>query len=513
MNNSSTSDKTIIRRQRLNSRWLVIGLLVVGVISTGLVVKSFAATQPVLGLSATYFNTPDLSGPGLSRIDSAVNFNWGLGSPMHGINPDKFSVRWRGTLTAPSTGVYRIFTTSDDGVRVWLDNQEVINSWTDHAAQADSGSINLVKGHDYVFVAEYYDNTAAASISLQWSGPGLARGVIPSSAFHTVITTPAVTPTPTVVPSGTPTPAVTPVPVPTPAPTPSPTPRGVPSPTQTLNCAPNPHLCGFPDATNTGVRSGVVLKRVPEDVTSGPGWHYDSRGWVAVDTAGATFSGFITHLNVDVTASNVTISDNRIIVGGDTFGVSVRHANNVTVSYNEIAGTNNSSGRILVCIKDIYGDTANMRVLANNLYYTSTAVQLDAGLIQDNYIHDMGFISGDHINGTTANGGSVLLKILHNTSFNQFSQTDAISLFEDFGVQANRVIDNNLVAGGGYCIYGGQNAGGPTVSNIQITNNHFARLYYPNCGAFGYIAAWNPGAPGAVWSGNLWDDTGATVGP
>ena len=282
---------------------------------------------------------------------------------------------------------------------------------------------------------------------------------------------------------------------------------------QTLNCAPNPHLCGFPDATNTGVRSGVVLKRVPEDVTSGPGWHYDSRGWVAVDTAGATFSGFITHLNVDVTASNVTISDNRIIVGGDTFGVSVRHANNVTVSYNEIAGTNNSSGRILVCVKDIYGDTANMSVLANNLYYTSTAVQLDAGLIQDNYIHDMGFISGDHINGTTANGGSVLLKILHNTSFNQFSQTDAISLFEDFGVQANRVIDNNLVAGGGYCIYGGQNAGGPTVSNIQITNNHFARLYYPNCGAFGYIAAWNPGAPGAVWSGNLWDDTGATVGP
>ena len=282
---------------------------------------------------------------------------------------------------------------------------------------------------------------------------------------------------------------------------------------QTLNCAPIPHLCGFPDATNSGVRTGVVLKRVPEDVTSGAGWHYDSRGWIAVDTAGAIFSGYSTSLNVDVTADNVTISDNRIIVSGNTFGVSVRHANNVTIQYNEIAGTDTSSGRLLVSIKDIYGDTANMKVLANNLYYVSTAVQVDAGLIQDNYIHDMGFVSGDHINGTTSNGGSVLLKIIHNTSFNQFSQTDAISLFEDFGVQANRVIDNNLVAGGSYCIYGGQNAGGSTVSNIQITNNHFARLFYSNCGAFGYIAAWNPDAPGAVWIGNIWDDTGAVVGP
>lgn len=292
----------------------------------------------------------------------------------------------------------------------------------------------------------------------------------------------------------------------------APKPGGSTAP-QSLNCAPNPHLCGFPDATNTGVRAGVVLRRVPQDVSSGPGWHYDSRGWIAVDTAGAVFSGFITGLNVDVTADNVTISDNQIIVGGDTFGVSVRHSNNVTVQYNEIAGTNTSNGRQLVSVKDIYGDTANLKVLANNMYYVSTAVQMDAGLIQDNYIHDMGLISGDHINGTTANGGSTLLKIIHNTSFNQFDQTDAISLFEDFGVQANRIIDNNLVAGGGYCIYGGQNPGGPTVSNIQITNNHFARLFYPNCGSFGYIAAWNPTAPGAVWSGNIWDDTGVSVLP
>ena len=91
----------------------------------------------------------------------------------------------------------------------------------------------------------------------------------------------------------------------------------------------------------------------------------------------------------------------------------------------------------------------------------------------------------------------MLQTIVHNTFFNQLGQTNTTGLFKDFGVQANRVIDNNLVSGDGYCIYDGQNSGGPTVSNIQIINDHFARLFYSKCGAFGHIAVWNPGTPGA----------------
>ena len=47
------------------------------------------------------------------------------------------------------------------------------------------------------------------------------------------------------------------------------------------------------------------------------------------------------------------------------------------------------------------------------------------------------------------------MTIRHNTIFNSHDQTDAISLFQDFGNQANRTIDDNLVAGGGYSVYGG----------------------------------------------------------
>ena len=138
---------------------------------------------------------------------------------------------------------------------------------------------------------------------------------------------------------------------------------------------------------------------------------------------------------------------------------------------------------------------------------------MESGLIQDNYIHDMGYKSGDHLNGITSNGSTALLTIRHNTVLNSFDQTDAISLFEDFGVQANRTIDNNLVAGGGYTIYGGANPGGAATSNIHITNNRFSRLYYPNGGSYGPVTAYAPSGAGNTWTGNIWDDTLTPVNP
>src|SRR5439155_15754096 len=64
------------------------------------------------GLTATYFNNRTLSGsPAVTRVE-AVDFDWGSGSPGSGINADNFSVRWAGSLTAPTTGTYRFQTVS-----------------------------------------------------------------------------------------------------------------------------------------------------------------------------------------------------------------------------------------------------------------------------------------------------------------------------------------------------------------------------------------------------------------
>jgi hypothetical protein len=244
-------------------------------------------------------------------------------------------------------------------------------------------------------------------------------------------------------------------------------------------------------------------------VTSGPGWHWTG-SYIQVTGDGAVLDGLSTTADISVEANNVTIRNTKIISGGDGWGIALRHAANTTIEHNEIGGLDTGSGRLMVAIKDIYGD-ASPQILANNLYYTSTAVQIEQGLVQDNYIHDLGETGGDHVNGTTSNGGSQQLTLRHNTVFNKWDQTDAISLFQDFDVQANRLIENNLLAGGGYTIYAGANPGKTsTATNIVVRNNRISRMYYPNGGYWGPATAYTSGG-GNVWSGNIWDDTGATI--
>lgn len=273
------------------------------------------------------------------------------------------------------------------------------------------------------------------------------------------------------------------------------------------NCFPTPSSCGFPDGSNTGPVAGTAFIKVPEQATSGNGWSWDSRGWVSVSGSNVTVNGIQTSAGIDVTGSNVTIQNCIVSQNNGDFGISLRHTTNVTVKNCRISGTNASSGRLMVAIKSIYGDDVNPRSLANNIWYVSTGIQYCQGVIQDNYIHDLGYQSGDHLNGTTSNSGCNQLTIQHNTIFNNFDQTDAVSLFEDFGAQYNALITNNYVAGGGYTIYGGANAGGVVPKNVQIMNNRISDHYFPNGGYWGWLAAWNGSGSGNVCSGNVLEHT------
>jgi phage baseplate assembly protein gpV len=279
------------------------------------------------------------------------------------------------------------------------------------------------------------------------------------------------------------------------------------------NCIVSPSGCGYPDASNTGVPASMVLKAVPAQVSSGPGWHWDSRGWVEIDGNNALFTGYSVTASVDVSASNVIISNNKITVGGDDFGVALRHTKNAVVSHNTITGLAASgSGRLMNGVKDIYGDATGTQVLGNNIARTATGVQMDGGLIADNYIHDLGLTGADHVNGTTSNGtnGQQLI-IRHNTVLDPWDQTDAISLFQDFSPQTNRIIDNNLLSGGSYSLYCGQKDGGSATSNIKITNNRFASNYYTNGGYFGTVAHYDPHGTGNTWTNNYLDNNGAQI--
>lgn len=273
------------------------------------------------------------------------------------------------------------------------------------------------------------------------------------------------------------------------------------------NCALAPSSCGYPDSTNTGA-SGA-LTQVPGAVTSGKGWHVDSDGAVIVDGDGAVLDSLDTG-GIQIRADDVTIKNCRVTSSGDWWGIGLYDTVNATIEDTTIRRAAGKP-RLEVGIKDINGAARGTKVMRSDISGVSSGVQTHEGLIQDNYIHDLAMVKDEHVNGTTSNGSIIPLVIRHNTIFNQLDQADAISLFEDFGPEANRIIDNNLVAGGSYSIYAGQNTGGATAHHIRITNNRVARIFFPMGGTFGPVAAYNPIAPGNVFAGNVWDDTNEPI--
>lgn len=136
------------------------------------------------GLFGEYFDNKNLTARKLTRTDATVNFDWGSGSPDALIGTDTFSVRWSGWVHAPVSGGYTFYTTSDDGVRLWVDNQLIISNWTDHGATENSGGITLTGGKKYDIRLEYYENGGAATIKLSWAPPGQAKQIIPMERLH-----------------------------------------------------------------------------------------------------------------------------------------------------------------------------------------------------------------------------------------------------------------------------------------------------------------------------------------
>jgi hypothetical protein len=273
---------------------------------------------------------------------------------------------------------------------------------------------------------------------------------------------------------------------------------------------------GFPTASNSGVPAGTALKNVPGQVSSGPGWSWNKPdGYLQVTGNGADLSGLRINGTVDVTANNVTLNNLSITDGGDSssgdsYGVTLDNTANVTIQNCNIQGTNTTTGRMGEGIKDVYTDSTGTQILNNNIQKTDTAIQLYQGLIKGNYIHNLGLISGDHVNGITTNGDTQPLDIENNTILNKFNQTDAIGLFQDSGIVANVTVNNNFLAGGGYALYGGDGNYGQS-SNIKITNNVISPMYFHNGGQWGPVAYFDDKGPGNTWTNNTWAQTGVAI--
>jgi hypothetical protein len=150
--------------------------------------RLFQSTErtPGVGLKGEYFTNTTLDGsPVLTRIDPQVDFSWGEGSPASDIPTDPFSVRWTGQVEAPFSEDYTFHTLSDDGIRLSLNGQVIIENWSDHGPTWDDSSlIPLTVGQRYTLTLEYYENTRGADAHLEWSSPSTSRQVIPSDRLY-----------------------------------------------------------------------------------------------------------------------------------------------------------------------------------------------------------------------------------------------------------------------------------------------------------------------------------------
>ncbi len=115
-----------------------------------------------------YFNNNSLiGGPSVIRDDANIDFNWGDGSPAAGISNDNFSVRWTRTLVLPP-GRHKFTTRTDDGVRLWVNNQLIIDRWYPQSLSTGEGEIELYGGPVSIKM-EYFDRTGYAEAHLSWT--------------------------------------------------------------------------------------------------------------------------------------------------------------------------------------------------------------------------------------------------------------------------------------------------------------------------------------------------------
>ena len=121
------------------------------------------------GLQAEYFDNNRLEGePRVRRTDAPVDFGWTLNSPAREIPFDWYSVRWTGTLTVPPTGVRRVGIEGNDGYRLWLDGELVIDNWRKQSYGTRFATVSWRPGTKHDLRLEYFESTGNARVKLVW---------------------------------------------------------------------------------------------------------------------------------------------------------------------------------------------------------------------------------------------------------------------------------------------------------------------------------------------------------
>ena len=129
------------------------------------------ALQAQQGLIGEYYNGENFEEKVFTRTDARIHFVWNNVAPAPGMNPQAFSARWKGRIKAPESGNYLFRAHVDDGIRVKVGNQMVINAWGMHDSEPFSGTVYMEAGRMYDLQVEYFNGLLEGEIQLYWQLP------------------------------------------------------------------------------------------------------------------------------------------------------------------------------------------------------------------------------------------------------------------------------------------------------------------------------------------------------
>ena len=177
------TNTTIIKAKAIKAGFVDSGVSVTTLVNS-------SALGNGIGLLGEYFsNTRSFTNPPmptLTRTDAVVNFDWGTGSPAPEISADNFTVRWTGSVQPLVSGDYMFYTTTDDGCRLWINNQQIINNWRGRSGTEQSGTFAMIGQQRYNIRMEYNENQGNARASLSWANPSMAKQIVPQTQLYPV---------------------------------------------------------------------------------------------------------------------------------------------------------------------------------------------------------------------------------------------------------------------------------------------------------------------------------------
>jgi beta-glucosidase len=122
------------------------------------------------GLTAQYFNGIEFGdNPTLQRIDKTINFHWTISTPDQAINPEFFCAKWTGNIRAPKSGTYKIGLSGNDGFKLYINNQLIINNWDKQSFHTNLVDYNFTAGNNYPIRVEFKEPNGNSTIKLIWN--------------------------------------------------------------------------------------------------------------------------------------------------------------------------------------------------------------------------------------------------------------------------------------------------------------------------------------------------------